>query len=98
MNLFTNGFKVALVGLAILGLTFSVDSQSTIASTTNGIIQTPDLSQIYPELNSTANSETIGAQQYVANKYVVVLSELNLDMKPQANRWQLWRHGFSISC
>jgi hypothetical protein len=64
----TNCEQVAQVGLAILGLTFSVESQSTIATTRNGTVQTPDLSQIYPELNSTTNSQTIGAQQYAANK------------------------------
>lgn len=83
MNSFTNGWQVAQVGLAILGLTFSVDSQSTIATTRNGTVQTPDLSQLYPELNSFANSGTIGAQQYAANKYVVAPLALNVDGKPR---------------
>ena len=77
----TNSSQVAQVGLAILGLTFSVDSQSTIATTRNGTVQTPDLSQIYPELHSTANSGTIGAQQYAANKYAVLLLSLNADKR-----------------
>ncbi|KAH6714745.1 hypothetical protein BKA61DRAFT_517997, partial [Leptodontidium sp. MPI-SDFR-AT-0119] len=63
---------VAQVGLAILGLTFSVESQSTVATTRNGTVQTPDLSQIYPELNSTTNSQTIGAQQYAANNFGII--------------------------
>lgn len=46
---------VAELGLSILGLTFLVDLQSTLAITRNGTGQTPNLSQIYPELNSTAN-------------------------------------------
>ncbi|KAH9204572.1 hypothetical protein DL95DRAFT_319204 [Leptodontidium sp. 2 PMI_412] len=64
--------EVAQVGLAILGLTFSVESQSTVATTRNGTVQTPDLSQIYPELNSTTNSQTIGAQQYAANNFGII--------------------------
>lgn len=61
--------QIAQVGVALLGLCYSPDTQTDTALVQNGTVLVPDMSQVYVQAHSyDAKSDTINDQQYTANK------------------------------
>lgn len=58
------------IGLALLGLTYSPDSETTHALIHTGNVTVPDISTLYTEshLAGSSSTESLEDKQYTANK------------------------------
>ena len=64
----TDGSKGAQIGVAVLGLTYSVDSADDYALTIHGNVSIPDMSELATEKVVSTKSKTDSALQYTANR------------------------------
>jgi hypothetical protein len=60
---------MAQVGVALLGLCYSPDTQTNTALVINGTVLVPDMSQVYTQAHSYGTKpDSVSDQQYTANK------------------------------
>ena len=64
----TDRSKGAQIGVAVLGLTYSVDSADNYALTTRGNVSIPDMSELATEKVVSTKSKSDSALQYTANR------------------------------